>query len=76
MDIKAWDLFEKLLLCTIIAKFNVSESKKVDTAWKNPSKTMKMAVSVFHKNMYSALTKINEDKTPYFDYSNETQNIL
>lgn len=50
MDIKAWDLSEKLLLCTIRAKFNVSESKKVDTAWKNPSKTMKMAVSVFHNS--------------------------
>lgn len=50
MDIKAWDLFEKLLLCTIRAKFNVSESKKEDTAWKNPSKTMKMAVSVFHNS--------------------------
>lgn len=34
MDLKAWDPFEKLLLCTIRAEFNVSESNKVVTAWK------------------------------------------
>lgn len=46
MDLKAWDPFEKLLLCTIRAEFNVSESNKVVTAWKKPIKTMRMTVSV------------------------------
>lgn len=50
MDIKVWDFFEKLLLCIIRVKFNVSESKKVDIVWKNLLKIMKMVVLVFYNS--------------------------
>lgn len=46
MDLKVWDFFEKLLLCIIRVKFNVSESNKVVIVWKKFIKIMRMIVLV------------------------------
>lgn len=46
MDLKVWDFFEKLLLCIIRVKFNVSESNNVVIVWKKFIKIMRMIVLV------------------------------
>lgn len=46
MDLKVWEFFEKLLLCIIRVKFNVSESNKVVIVWKKFIKIMRMIVLV------------------------------